>query len=276
MNAETAQAANGKHAQSRGFLRVDDKQLEYCRWRNGASHGPTLVLLHEGLGSVAMWKDFPRQLATRTRCSVVAYSRAGYGKSDPATLPRTPGYLHSEGLETLPDVLNFVDAPDVVLLGHSDGASIALIHAGGNADPRVKGAILIAPHVFIEPIAVEQIARARTAYESGDLRKRLEKYHDDVDHAFYGWNDIWLNPEFLSWNIEPYLPKIKIPVLIMQGAKDEYGTLAQVRAVSGQVGGSADTLILPACGHSPHRDEPQVTLARIERYLNERILSYRA
>ena len=255
--------------ESRGLLRAGGRQLEYCHWRSDNSQGPTLVLLHEGLGSVAMWKEFPAQLTARTGYSVFVYSRAGYGKSDKSALPRPPGYMHPEGLEVLPEVLNFLNAPEVVVIGHSDGASIALIHAGGVADARVQGLIVMAPHVFIERMCVEQIALARTAYESGDLRGRLAKYHDDVDHVFYGWNDIWLNPEFLSWNIEAYLPKIRIPVLVMQGAQDEYGTLAQVRAVSAQLGGPADTLILPECGHSPHRDQPELTLDGIEQFLRD-------
>ncbi len=251
-----------------GFLPAGGRQLEYRHWRQPDPRGPPLVLLHEGLGSVAMWKGFPQRVAAHTGCSVFAYSRAGHGRSSPAHLPRTPGYMHPEGLEFLPVVLDFLNAPAVVLLGHSDGASIALIHAGGVRDPRMQALIVMAPHVFIESMCVEQIARARVAYETGDLRSRLSRYHADVDHVFWGWNDIWLDPAFLAWNIEAYLAEIRVPVLIIQGENDEYGTLAQVHAVRDQVRGGADTLILPDCGHSPHRDQPATTLEGIGRFLH--------
>ena len=216
-----------------------------------------------------MWKDFPEQLAVQTGCDVFAYSRAGYGRSDQTDLPRSPGYMHPEGLEVLPAVLDFLNAPEVVLLGHSDGASIALIHSGGVHDDRVRALIVMAPHVFIEKICVEQIALARNAYATGDLRSRLAKYHADVEHVFWGWNDIWLHPDFLAWNIESYLPNIRVPVLVIQGEQDEYGTLAQVHAVRDQVRGGADTLLVSDCGHSPHRDQPAATLAGIGRFLEK-------
>ncbi len=258
-----------------GFLPAGGRQLEYRHWRQQHSRGATLVLLHEGLGSVAMWKAFPERLAAHTGCSVVAYSRAGYGRSDKTDLPRTPGYMHPEALEVLPAVLDFLNALEVVVIGHSDGASIALIHAGGVRDPRVKALAVMAPHVFIEHLCVEQIARARDAYEAGDLRSRLAKYHADVDHVFWGWNDIWLQPEFLAWNIEAYLPDIRVPVLVIQGEQDEYGTLAQVYAVRDQVCGGADTLILPDCGHSPHRDRSAATLEGLDWFLRAQRLADR-
>ena len=254
-----------------GFVRAGGRQLEYSHWRVHASAGPTLVLLHEGLGSVAMWKGFPERLALHTGCDVFAYSRAGYGHSDKTHLPRVPGYMHPEALEVLPEVLDFLGVPAVVVLGHSDGASIALIHAGGRQHERIKALIVMAPHVFIERMCVEQIAQARSAYETGDLRARQAKYHADVDHVFWGWNDIWLQPDFLAWNIEAYLPKIRVPVLIIQGEQDEYGTLAQVHAVRDQIPGHRDTLILPDCRHSPHRDQPGATLEGINRFLRDRV-----
>ena len=254
-----------------GFVPAGGRQLEYRHWRRHPPGSPTLVLLHEGLGSVAMWKDFPEQLAAHTGCGVFAYSRAGYGNSDKTELPRGPGYMHPEALKVLPAVLDFLNVPAVVLLGHSDGASIALIHAGGVRDDRVKALIVMAPHMFIENISVEQIAQARSAYETGDLRPRLAKYHADVDHVFWGWNDIWLHPEFTHWNIESYLASIRVPVLVIQGAQDEYGTMAQVHAVRDGVPGGADTLILSDCGHSPHREQPTATLAGIGRFLQEKV-----
>jgi len=250
-----------------GFVPAGGRKLEYRHWRLEHPRGPTLLLLHEGLGSVAMWKGFPEQLAAHTGCSVFAYSRAGYGNSDRTELPRDPRYMHPEALQVLPAVLDFLDVPELVLLGHSDGASIALIHAGGVHDDRVRALIVMAPHVFIEAMCVEQIALARTAYETGDLRERLGKYHSDVDHVFRGWNDIWLHRDILAWNIESFLANIRVPVLVIQGAQDEYGTMAQVLAVRDQVHGGADTLILPDCGHSPHRDQPVATLEGIGRFL---------
>lgn len=241
--------------------------MEYHHWRVHSPQAPTLVLLHEGLGSVAMWKDFPSELAGYTGCNIFACSRAGYGQSDQTQLPRTPSYMHLEALEVLPQVLDILAVPDVVLIGHSDGASIALLHAGGALHKSVKALVVMAPHVFIEKMCVGQIAQARTDYETGDLRSRLAKYHADVDHVFWGWNDIWLNPEFLTWSIEEYLPKIEVPVLIIQGEQDEYGTLAQAHAVRDQVRGQAETLILPNCGHSPQRDQPAATLDGIGHFL---------
>jgi pimeloyl-ACP methyl ester carboxylesterase len=252
-----------------GFVPVAGRWLEYRHWSAPGSRAPTLVLLHEGLGSVAMWKEFPERLAQSTGCGVFAYSRAGYGRSDPATLPRTPAYMHPEGLEVLPAVLDFIGAPQVVLVGHSDGASIALIHAGGTADQRVCGLVLMAPHVFIEDICVARIAEARVAWESGDLRGRLAKYHADAEPVFRGWNDIWLDPAFRSWNIEALLPAVRAPVLVVQGEDDEYGTLAQVDAVLRGVGGPAQALILPACRHSPHRDQPAALLDGIVVFLRQ-------
>jgi len=252
---------------TRGFLQAGGRKLEYARWRGDGSRKPLLVLLHEGLGSVAMWKKFPARLAAHTGCDVFAYSRAGHGLSDPAVLPRTPGYMHPEALETLPQVLVTLDTDELVLIGHSDGASIALIHGGGVIDPRISRMAVMAPHVFIEDMCIAQIAEARVAYRTGELRGKLAKYHADVDHVFHGWNDIWLAPDFRRWNIEENLPRIRVPMLVVQGADDEYGTLAQVRAVTDQAGGPAQALIIPHCGHSPHRDQPEQTLAAIGGFL---------
>lgn len=258
-----------------GHHTVAGSRLEYRLWEPGAAGArrPTLVLLHEGLGSVAMWKDFPLRLARHTGCPVFAYSRAGYGSSSPAHLPRTPDYMHPEGLAVLPAVLERLAAPEVVIIGHSDGASIALIHAGGVTDARLTGLVLMAPHVFIEPMCVAQIARARDAYLQGDLRGRLAKYHADVDHVFWGWNDIWLHPDFPAWNIEAYLPRISAPVLVLQGAQDEYGTLAQVDAVVHGIGSRVDSRIIPDCGHSLQRDQPEATLGAIGAFLSRCVMA---
>src|SRR5215471_9251328 len=188
---------------------------------------PTLVLLHEGLGCVGMWRDFPRRLAERSGYGVLVYSRPGYGRSDPVPLPRSLDYMHQEALEVLPAILTQAEIRKAILIGHSDGASIATIYAGSRQDFRIRGLVLIAPHFFVEDNSVRSIAAVKDAYESGDLRERLGKYHRDVDAAFRGWNRAWLDPQFRNWRIDEYLPYIRVPILIVQGQDDEYGTAAQ-------------------------------------------------
>jgi pimeloyl-ACP methyl ester carboxylesterase len=222
---------------------------------------PSIVMLHEGLGSVAMWRDFPQKVATTTGLEVVAYSRVGYGKSDPITTQRNVRYMHEEALVTLPALLEALGLERPILLGHSDGGSIALIFAGGARRP-LRGVIAMAPHVMVEEISVASIAQAKAAYQSTDLRQRLARYHDDVESAFWGWNDIWLHPEFRHWNIEEYLPRIQCPVLAVQGEGDEYGTMEQIDRIRQQVAG-AELVKLADCRHSPHRDQPEAVLAAI-------------
>ncbi|HEY1546307.1 MAG TPA: alpha/beta hydrolase [Kofleriaceae bacterium] len=213
--------------------------------------GPELVLLHEGLGSIAQWRDVPDQLGR----PALVYSRQGYGNSPPVAVPRPLTYMHDEAAR-LPELLAEERVIDPILVGHSDGASIAIIAAGSHAvSPR--GLVLIAPHVFVEDISIESIANARDAY--AELRPRLAKYHADVDGAFWGWNRAWLDPGFRSWNIEAYLPAIAAPVLVVQGDADEYGTLAQVDAITRALP-TAEALIVPGAGHSPFRD-PSVVAA---------------
>lgn len=226
---------------------------------------PSLVFLHEGLGSVAMWRDFPARLAARAGARAVVYSRHGYGKSDPLTAKRQTDYMHREALEILPllrDALG-LDAP--ILIGHSDGASIALIHAGSFGT--VKGLILEAPHVFVEDVTVASIGQAKVAYAASDLRQRLSRYHHDVDGAFRGWNDAWLDPGFRAWNITKCLPSITSPVLAIQGEDDAYGTLAQLDAVAEGVSGPCAKLVLQQCGHSPHRDQPEAVLDAMAEFI---------
>src|SRR3984893_14162141 len=188
-------------------------------------------MLHEGLGSVSMWKDFPTQVAQVTGSNVTVYSRHGHGRSATLRAPRTVQYMHDEALIVLPQFLDALGLDNPILFGHSDGGSIALIHAGGGGR-RVAGVVALAPHVFVEDMSVASIAAAKIAYETTSLRERLGRYHDDVDGVFWGWNDIWLHPEFRSWNIEEYLPRITCPVLAIQGAEDEYGTLEQIRRIA--------------------------------------------
>ena len=243
-------------------------QLEFA-WFNPL-HGnpgpgaPTLVFLHEGLGSLAMWKDFPQQVANATGCRALAYSRYGYGKSDRLQEARQVDYMHTEALEVLPEVLRRFDIDNPILIGHSDGASIALIHAGAARWP-VRGLELLAPHVFVEDIAVASIAQARVAYQTTDLPARLGRYHDHPDTTFWGWNDIWLHPDFLHWNIEALLPRITCPIVAIQGEDDEYGTMAQIDSIVRHVPDVAVTK-LANCRHSPHRDRTEDVILVIQRF----------
>jgi len=239
-------------------VRAGGKLLETLMIAPTIACRPTIVMLHEGLGSVSLWKDFPQRLAERSGCAVIAYSRYGYGRSDRLEEPRSVDYMHHEGEVVLPELLDRLHVERPMLFGHSDGGSIALIFAGRYPE-NVCGLILQAPHVFVEDISVASIARAKTIYRTTDLREKLARHHDDPDGAFYGWNDVWLDPRFRSWNIEEYLAMIRCPVLVIQGEDDEYGTMAQVDAIRARVVGT-ETLILPRCGHSPHRDRPEATL----------------
>lgn len=253
-----------------GFVEADGARLEFTWFGRGDRASP-IVLLHEGLGSISMWKSFPQNLAARTGSAVLAYSRASYGRSSPLPEPRSPGYMHHEAGVVLPTVLNALGIGKPILLGHSDGASIALIFAG-LFPGRTRAVILEAPHVFVEPITVSSIAEAKIAYQTTDLPAKLGRYHSDVDGAFWRWNDVWLDPQFLAWNIEEYLSAIQCPVLMIQGDQDEYGTRAQLDAIAAQV---ADTRIvmLDQCRHSPHRDQQAATLAGIEEFLSEKVAS---
>jgi pimeloyl-ACP methyl ester carboxylesterase len=224
---------------------------------------PTLVMLHEGLGCIALWRDFPRRLAEATGFGVFSYSRAGYGGSDAAPLPRPLDYMTREALETLPSLLDAIGLRRGVLVGHSDGASIAAIYAGSLEDFRVRGLALIAPHVFTEESGLAAIAAARRAYESGDLRARLAKYHRHVDAAFRGWNDAWLDPGFKTWNIADAVAYWRVPALVIQGDADPYGTLAQIREIESRSYAPVDVEILENCGHAPHSERPEATLAAI-------------
>jgi pimeloyl-ACP methyl ester carboxylesterase len=246
------------------FVTVGSRRLEYERI-GGAAGRRTLGFLHEGLGSVATWKDFPARVAAATGCEALAYSRAGYGRSDPAVQPRPVTYMHDEALVTLPELLDALAVPRPVLVGHSDGASIALVHAAASGR-EVAGLVLMAPHVMVEDLSVRSIAAAKVAYETTDLRAKLARYHADVDGAFWGWNRIWLDPAFRRWDIREYLPRVRCPVLAIQGEDDEYGTMEQVERLRAAVRG-AEVLKLARCGHSPHRDQPDATLAAIARFV---------
>jgi pimeloyl-ACP methyl ester carboxylesterase len=241
-----------------GLLQVLDASLEY-RWAGEPkADRPTIVLLHEGLGSLSMWKDFPDRLSAATGCAVFTYSRQGYGRSSKIPAKREPDYMHREGEVVLPAVLDAAGISRPVLFGHSDGGSIALIHAAAHPDD-VAGLILEAPHTFVERLTVDSIAVAKTVYETTDLGLKLGRYHQDADHAFWGWNDIWLDPRFLHWNIEDRLAAITSPILLIQGIDDEYGTRAQLDSVAARAP-QAEILLVETCGHSPHRDQLDTVL----------------
>lgn len=248
------------------FARAGGHRLEVERIEVGGTARPTLVLLHEGLGSVAMWRDFPGRLAHATGCDAVVYSRYGYGKSDPLATPHAVRYMHDEALIALPELLDRLGVARPILVGHSDGGSIALIHAGSGIRP-VAAVVTLAAHVLVEDVSVRSIAAAKLAWETTGLRAKLARYHADADGAFRGWNDVWLHPDFRSWNIEEYLPRIGCPVLAIQGEDDEYGTMEQMRRISA---GARDVELLELgdCRHSPHRDQPEAVIAAITRFVD--------
>lgn len=252
------------------FLEAGGRRLEFRRCGHSPRGAPTLVFLHEGLGCVSTWRDFPDRVARATGLAALVYSRAGYGRSDPAPLPRPPRYMHDEALVVLPQVLAAAGVGDPVLVGHSDGASIALIHAGGGGAPRPRALVLMAPHVFNEALCVRSIRAAREAWQRGELREPLTRHHGaQAEAAFFGWNDVWLSPGFRQWSIEEYLPGLRVPVLLIQGEQDEYGTLRQLDAIEAGTTAPVRRLLLPGCRHAPHRDQPERTLESIAAFLQE-------
>lgn len=246
------------------FVTIGPGRIEYERIDGEHPSAPTFVMLHEGLGSVAMWRDFPAQLARASRSTVVTYSRHGYGHSEPLHGSRDVRYMHHEAIIVLPLFLHALGIERPILFGHSDGASIALIYAGSTPGD-VAGVVALAPHVMVEDISITSIAAAKVSYQTTDLRARLARYHDDVDGAFWGWNNIWLSPAFRSWNIEEYLPRIECPILAIQGEQDEYGTMEQIERIA-RAAPRVETLRLENCRHSPHRDRPEAVLAAVARW----------
>lgn len=244
-------------------LACGDAKLEALCLGPPPNEAPTLVLLHEGLGCVALWRDFPQKLQQATGLGVFAYSRSGYGHSTPTALPRPLDYMTREAIDVLPQVLEAIGFQHGVLLGHSDGASIATLYLGNVQDHRVRGAILMAPHFFTEPMGLAAIADAKIAYENADLRARLARYHQNVDVAFRGWNDAWLDPGFASWNIEDAIDYLRVPVLAIQGREDQYGTLAQLQSLQQHLYSPYDPLVLDHCRHSPFLDQPEACLSAI-------------
>ena len=244
------------------FLQLDGRSVGYAEIP-GDPAGATLVFLHEGLGSVGLWEDFPGRVAEATGMRTLVYSRFGNGSSDPPPAPHSPAFMHREAREVLPRLLEAWNVERPLLVGHSDGASIALIYAAEHA---VSALVCIAPHVFVEEKTLAAIREAKARYEQEDGRKRMAPHHRDPDAAFYGWNDVWLDPEFASWNIEGLLPAIEVPVLLIQGGEDPYGTLAQIDSVAARVRGPLQRVILD-CRHAPHVQATEETLAVVNRFL---------
>ena len=246
-----------------GTLTAGGKALEFMCFGLAPSDAPTIVSLHEGLGCAALWRDFPARLAEATGWGVCVYSRAGYGQSDLADLPRPLDYMTREAVEVLPEVLEAIGFQRGVLMGHSDGATIAAIHAGSVEDHRVRGLVLMAPHFFTEEMGLAEIAKAKETYETGDLRDRMARYHRDPDNTFRGWNDAWLHPDFRTWDVSEVIDYLRIPTLAIQGAGDQYGTLAQIEELETRSYAPVDVVVLEACRHAPHQDQPEATLASV-------------
>ncbi|SRR6266581_290662 len=249
------------------FCTVQGRRLEYLRLASAHPReaAPAMVFLHEGLGCLSMWRDFPQQVADASGCEAVVYSRYGYGRSDPLRESRRPGFMHDEALQALPELIDHLGLARPILFGHSDGGSIALIYAAGAPSPPAA-VIAMAPHIMVEALSIASIEKARDAYRDTDLRQRLAKYHQDPDSAFRGWNDIWLAAEFRGWNIEDCLPRIDCPVLAIQGEDDEYGTMEQIERIARRCR-DVELVKLADCRHSPHKDQPQAVIAAVGEFV---------
>ena len=248
-------------------INLSGVELE-VKWCIGDDRNPTIIMLHEGLGCIGMWHDFPEQLCQLTEHPIFAYSRQGYGLSHPITVPRQLTYMHHEGLDVLPKLLKVADIKNHILLGHSDGGSIALINAGGNPQEELKAVITMAPHIFCEKLTLDSIKQSVPAFSHGKLRKALQKYHGkNVDCAFWGWNKAWLDPDFIHWNIEQYLPDISVPQLVIQGKDDPYGTTAQIEAITKGSKGKVTTRVLENCQHAPYKEQALRCLNDINEFL---------
>lgn len=245
--------------------------VEYRRWPGGGDGPMTLILLHEGLGSVAQWKDFPQRLAAATGCPVLAYSRHGYGGSAPAALPRPLDYLRREAVGPLPELLSALNIGRHVLIGHSDGGSIALLNAALAPSPHLTGLVALAPHVFVEDVTIAGIAQALNRYRNetdSRLRQGLARYHGaNVDIAFHGWADTWLHPNFRSWNVEAEMAGIGVPTLLIQGRGDEYASLAQIERIAARIPALAECLVIEKCGHNPHLEQPDAVTAAVAAFI---------
>ena len=249
-----------------GFLSIGPHNLEYRMLGPRPDRAPTIVMLHDGLGCAGLWGDFPERLQRTTGCGVFVYSRAGYGQSSPVALPWPLTFMHDEARDVLPALLDAIGFRRGLLLGHSDGASISAIYAGTHQDHRVGGLVLIAPHFFTEDIGLAAIEEAKRAYDSGDLRQRLARWHKDADNAFRGWSGAWLDPEFRKWDITDALGYIRVPMLIVQGEQDGHGTVKQIEEAQRDCYSPVEVALLPGAGHSPQNDAPEATLGAISNF----------
>ena len=251
------------------YVRAAGRSLAYEWIGETRGGGPALVFLHEGLGSIRQWRDFPAEVAAASGCRALVYDRYGYGQSDVLAEPRrTVRFMHDEGLVVLPELLSELHVENPLLIGHSDGASIALIHAG--AGHPVRAVVAMAPHVFIEPVCLSSIRTATETFENTDLPQKLGRYHRDARKTFYGWADVWLDPEFKGWDIRAdYLPGVRAPVLAIQGHDDDYGTMAQLDEIARRVSGPCELLKLENCGHSPFRDQPDAVISSVNAFVKK-------
>lgn len=254
-----------------GVLAVAGLRLEYRMIGPPPSRAPAFVLLHEGLGAVGTWGDFPQRLAEHTGAGVFLYSRPGYGASPPAGSPLPLDYVRRHADEVLPEILAAIGFSRGILLGHSDGASMAAAYAGRAGDPRLRGVVLLAPHFCVEPETLAEIRHARHAFEAGTLRQRLARHHRDVDAAFRGWNEVWLDPGFAAFDLREELAAIRMPALVIRGEDDRYGTHRQVRLAQELCRCPLETVLLKSCGHLPHREETDRTLDAVAGFY-ERVL----
>lgn len=250
-----------------GFLTLGTRRLEYRMIGPKPDAAPTIVMLHEGLGSVGLWGDFPDKVQAATGCGVFVYSRAGYGQSSPATLPRPLTYMHDEARAVVPALLDAIGFRRGLLLGHSDGASIAAIYAGAHQDHRISGLVLMAPHFIVEDVTIASIAEMRRAYDTTDLRTRLSRWHADVDATVHGWSDVWLTGDFRRWDLSEFLPYIRVPVLIVQGEDDQYGTVRQIEIAQEECMCPVEVALLPSVKHAPHREAGEGTLKEISEFV---------
>jgi len=251
-----------------GFLSIAGHQLEYRMIGPRPDEAPTLVMLHEGLGCVGMWGDFPDVLREVTGCGVFVYSREGYGQSSQIERPWPLSFMHTHAREILPRVLDAIGFRDGLLVGHSDGGSIAAIYAGSRQDHRVRALVLLAPHFFVEDVTIKAIAEMRRAYDGGDLRERLKRWHKDVDNTVHGWSDVWLKGDFRKWDLTEELAYIRVPILIVQGKDDQYGTVKQIEAAQRDCYCPVEVALLPGARHVPQREAPDATLKTVADFIN--------
>jgi pimeloyl-ACP methyl ester carboxylesterase len=279
LDSDTADAPAGSSAQplsatvsvmlaDQGVLDLGDMRLEYRMIGPRPDNAPTIVLLHEGLGAVASWGNFADTLCVATGAGVFAYSRAGYGRSSSSKLPRPVSFMHDEACQVLPRVLDAIDFQRGILVGHSDGASIAAIYAGSIQDHRIRGLVLIAPHFITEDMGIAEIRRAKEAFEAGTLQAKLARVHVDPHNAFYGWCGPWLDPDFRNWDIRDALAHIRVPILIVQGEADQYGTMRQIEVAQEECYCPVEVALLPDTRHAPHREAPEATLGAAGDFIN--------